>query len=108
MRRLALRGAPRMTAAGLGRLAGAAGLEEVELHCTPVTNEGLGRLADLPALRALTVSDDHRHDRLDDRGLPHLARLTGLRRLRLSGGWASAAGVAELRPSLPGCEITTD
>jgi hypothetical protein len=43
---------------------------------------------------------------LDDRAVPHLLALKGLKQLNVAGTKLSAAGLKQLREGLPQCKIT--
>ena len=60
-------------------------------------------------LPQLELLDLNYNERLDDDGLTHLATLTSLKRLSLSGNVSlSAAGIESLHQALPGCRIVSD
>lgn len=113
--------------ADLAGLAGAPALETLVLFNFNVSpsGDGLKALADLPALKDLSLSgldvkDSHlRHlagvkslrklnlgaINLTDAAVPELAKLTWLEELTLSGGRFTKDGVEKLRQALPRCKV---
>jgi hypothetical protein len=99
-------------------------LKYLSLYGTPITDYGISRFAQnklvvlslggtgisgpgLDGLRscaALHTLELH-HTRIDDASIPYLARLTQLANLNLTGTAITDAGLAQLRRSLPNCNI---
>jgi hypothetical protein len=83
-------------------------LKTLSLINTKITDQSLPSLKDLPSLHELIVFHERwRGQTFTDAGLIHLKKLTNLKKLNLSGGWASEKAVEELRQALPQCNITT-
>jgi len=76
-------------------------LETLHLNNSQVTDVGLKHLASLRDLSILYLDDTQ----ITDAGLVHLTDLKGLRFLNLYRTQVTDAGVAELRKSLPNCQI---
>jgi hypothetical protein len=73
----------------------------LDLSNTEVTDAGLGELARLSGLQALSLS----WTKVTDAGLGELARLSGLQALSLWRTSVTSAGVAKLQQALRGCSI---
>jgi hypothetical protein len=82
------------TDADIGGLTGLAGLHDLILRDTLVTDAGLARLKLTRRLRLLDLDDAS----ITDGGLSHLAALPSLRGLYLAGTRVSDAGLQALRP----------
>ena len=65
----------------------------VGLNCKPSTDETLHRLAELPHLEVLDLTNT----RITDRGLADVGKLKGLKYLRLDGTETTDAGLVHLR-----------
>ena len=76
----------------LGHVAGLAGLKELDLRGTSVTDDELKHLRRLPSLRKLLLSDT----RVGDRGMEHVKHLRGLEKLNLYGTRVSDEGIGYL------------
>ncbi len=96
--------ADQTTDATLALVAKIAGLERLDLHGCPITDEGLPHLAGLTSLKTLILSDCE----FTDAGLSSLAGLTNLEELRLASsfgdspqikgpGLAALAGMTKLQ-----------
>jgi internalin A len=70
-------------------------------RCSTVRDAGLSYLTRLPNLQELDLHDTA----VTNEGLKSLAAMHSLRRLRLSGSRATAAGIAGLKRKLPLCQI---
>lgn len=107
LRKLEIRGAPAITDAAMAHVARMIELRELDLTSTGITDAGLIYLENLPRLQKLRL------DRAAGAGMVHLAKLTGLVELSLSGCRLEGAGLACLRPlvnlrrlSLTGSRVT--
>ena len=81
-------------------------LEILELVNIDVTDDGLAVLRSFPRLKDLTIYRDGFRERLlTDTAVRDLRNLNKLTRLNVAGGWMSKTAVAELRRSLPDCEV---
>jgi Leucine-rich repeat (LRR) protein len=60
-------------------------------------------LAELPELQYLLLDNDA----ITDTGLEHLARISKLKHLHVSGTKASEEGIAKLKRKLPALEVNT-
>ena len=92
-----------ITDAGLVHLKGLTNLQTLSLYGTQITDAGLVHLEGLTNLQKLFLDGTH----VTDAGLEHLKGLTKLERLYLylNRTQITDAGVAELKKSLPNCEI---
>jgi internalin A len=81
----------------LTHIAQLSGLEELDLHRSPVTDATLARLDGLTELQSLIVF----HTGISDAGLQRLKRLGRLRNLSIENTKVTDAGVEELRKALP-------
>ena len=98
-----LRLPPRITDAGLARIASHAHLTAIDLSRTGVSDAGLAHLAALTRLQTLNLG----LTRITSDGLAHLRGLAQLRYLGLfQCDQVSAAAVSELQQALPECKIT--
>ena len=78
----------------------------MQLIATQVDDDGLPVLKSFPRLRELTLFHERwRNPTFTPAGLVQLEGLKGLRRLELSGGWASRQDIRALRKALPDCSI---
>jgi hypothetical protein len=107
LRRLKIYGGfPGIGDRGFARLKPLSKLEELQLINTQVTDEGLPVLKSFPRLRDLTLFHEKwRNFTFTPAGLVDLEGLKSLRRLELSGGWASKNDIRALRRALPDCSI---
>ena len=130
LKALRLAGCVKMTDKAAETVKGFAGLEEVSLPST-ITDKGVKALTGLKKLKSLylggctaltdaAVKDiaDNMPDlvaldvgaidgtKITDASVPHLARLTKLRTLNLTGSKTSLDGLKVLREKLPECKIT--
>ncbi len=78
-----------------------AGLEELDLHRSPVTDASLAHLEGLTDLQSLTLF----HTDLTDAGLMRLKNLRRLRSLSIENTKVTDAGVQELQQALPNLKI---
>lgn len=78
---------------GLSYICDCAGLDDLVLQNTALSNEGLAQLARLPQLTHLRLKDNRQ---LDDGCAPHLAALLGLVNLQLHETSIGRAGLAQL------------
>ncbi len=85
----------------LKRLSGLSGLEELDIKCTQVTDEGISALASFKSLKSLDVSDT----RVTDRSVEQLTRMESLSFLRIQGTLITESGADRLRFALPDCKI---
>ncbi len=99
LQQLILRNTP-VTDAGLGHLRGLAGLQSLILDNTEVTVAGVAHLQGLAGLRELSLGGT----RVKDAGLEHLKGLAGLRRLGLDNTPVTDAGLAHLK-GLAGLQV---
>lgn len=76
-------------------------LQYLQLSSTRVNNAGLVHLSKLTGLRVLWLYDTP----VSDAGLAHLHTLTGLRVLNLRSTLVTSAGVDALQSALPQCEF---
>jgi hypothetical protein len=76
-------------------------LQYLQLSSTRVNNAGLAHLVKLTGLRVLWLYDTP----VSDAGLAHLRSLTGLRVLNLRSTLVTSAGVDALQAALPQCEF---
>lgn len=76
-------------------------LQYLQLSSTRVNNAGLAHLSKLTGLRVLWLYDTP----VSDAGLVHLRSLTGLRILNLRSTLVTSAGVDALQAALPQCEF---
>jgi hypothetical protein len=76
-------------------------LQYLQLSSTRVNNAGLAHLSKLTGLRVLWLYDTP----VSDAGLAHLRALTGLRVLNLRSTLVTSAGVDALQAALPQCEF---
>jgi internalin A len=83
--------------AELTQIARLSGLEELDLHRSPVTDATLGRLDGLTDLQSLIVF----HTAISDAGVRRLKRLGRLRNLSIENTKVTDAGVQELQKALP-------
>jgi internalin A len=83
----------KITGKGLAVIAGATGLQYLELEGVPLTDPDLAALRGLTDLVHLEINSPD----ITDLGLAHLSGLVELRRLHLSGTQVTAAGIAHLR-----------
>jgi hypothetical protein len=90
------------TDAGLVHLKGLTQLRRLYLGDNDVSDAGLVHLRGLTNLKLLNL----RGTQVTDAGLPHLGGLTQLQYLNLSGTQVTAAGVAQLKRTLPNCQIS--
>jgi RNA polymerase sigma factor (sigma-70 family) len=86
---------------GLKELARLTKLEELWLGLTHVSGAGLKHLASLQQLRTLGLSGTN----VTDVGVADLKKLKNLVRLNLEDTKVTQAGIAELKISLPNCQI---
>ncbi|MBO0698461.1 MAG: DUF1080 domain-containing protein, partial [Zavarzinella sp.] len=93
-----------MTDDGLKHLARLPLLEQLHAEKTKVTDAGLAHLAAAPKLRGLFLQDTA----LTDAAVGHLKKLAGLKELHLEGTGVTDAGRAELKNTLPSCQITPE
>jgi hypothetical protein len=98
---LSLKGS-KLSPASLKYVAQLEQLESLGLDQTNVTDDQLADLTGLSRLRILWLSSTS----ISDVGLEHLKSLRGLQILHLSDTQVSNEGVAELRRSLPNCQVT--
>ena len=99
-------GKPRVGDDGLAILKECKKLEILELVNIDVTDDGLAVLRSFPRLKDLTIYRDGFRERLlTDTAVRDLRNLNKLTRLNVAGGWMSKTAVAELRRSLPDCEV---
>lgn len=99
-------GRPGVSDAGFARITSLQSLECLKLVNTHITDTSLPSLKKLPKLQTLVLYHDaFREATFTDRGLNHLKALTRLKRLELTGGWASASAVNELVKAMPDCTI---
>jgi hypothetical protein len=70
--------------------------------CERVTDAGLARLQGLTGLQQLDLTSCRQ---VTDAGLAHLKGLTGLQQLNLECERVTDAGKAVFRAALPGCKI---
>ena len=101
LRRLDLDRTP-VTDAGLQHLAGLSHLQRLWLRGTRVSDSGLMHLTRLPRLTELRLTHCRQ---ISDGGVASLKRIKGLKRLAIEGTRITESGIAELRASLPECEI---
>jgi len=89
-------GASKYTPRGLAQLAGLASLEKLSLtgFATPLSDEALAALAELPALRQLELQ----FLSVSDAGMRQLARMTELAGLSLLAVDVTDTGIASLAP----------
>src|SRR5262249_32223565 len=87
--------------AGLAHLAGLAGLVELELAGTAVTDKGLVRLKQHPQLRVLDLAGT----KVTDDGVAKLAGLKGPRLLVGAGTEGTERAAEPRRKALPKCRI---
>jgi hypothetical protein len=76
-------------------------LQYLQLSSTRVNNAGLAHLSKLTGLRVLWLYDTP----VSDAGLVHLRGLTGLRVLNLRSTLVTSAGADALQEALPQCEF---
>ncbi|HXG21949.1 MAG TPA: hypothetical protein VNN62_23080 [Methylomirabilota bacterium] len=76
-------------------------VQYLQLSSTRVNNAGLAHLSKLTGLRVLWLYDTA----VSDAGLVHLRSLTGLRVLNLRSTLVTTAGVDALQAALPHCEF---
>jgi len=76
-------------------------LQYLQLSSTRVNNAGLVHLSKLTGLRVLWLYDTP----VGDAGLVHLRGLTGLRVLNLRSTLVTSAGTDALQEALPQCEF---
>jgi hypothetical protein len=76
-------------------------VQYLQLSSTRVNNAGLAHLSKLSGLRVLWLYDTA----VSDAGLVHLRSLTGLRVLNLRSTLVTTAGVDALQAALPHCEF---
>jgi hypothetical protein len=88
--------------AELNHISHLSGLEELDLHRSPVTDESLARLDGLTGLQSLILF----HTPISDAGLMRLKRLGRLRNLSIENTKVTDAGVAELQKALPKLTIS--
>lgn len=88
---------------GLTHLQDLTELTELRLGCPALTELFLVELGGLKKLERLSLARSH----VSDEGAKYLAQLTRLKELDLSDTQVTAAGVAELKKSLPQCRIIT-
>lgn len=72
-------------------------LQELDLSETAITNDGLRHLRNLRQLRLLSISATP----IDNRGLTHLTNLTQLEELHIDGTQVTSTGLQTLRQSIP-------
>lgn len=94
---------PGFTVQGLRRinLATWKNLHRLHIGSPSLNNEAIPEIDKAPALTELTIS----YSQVDDAAVPHLAKMTQLRRLELLGLRISDQGEEELRRLLPNCKI---
>jgi non-ribosomal peptide synthetase component E (peptide arylation enzyme) len=73
------------------------------LDGTGITSAGLAIVAELPALRILSLDDTA----IGDEGASYLMRMKSLQVLSLVGTHLSAASADRLKAALIGCEVRT-
>ena len=78
-----------------------AGVREIDLGGTEISDEGLEYLKYFPRLEWLCLEETA----ISDNGLQHLAAITGLKKLELKGTSVTSHGVAMLRRAMPTCDI---
>jgi hypothetical protein len=101
-------GNPSVSDSGFAHITSIPSLECLKLVNTHVTDESLSSLKNLPKLRKLVLYHEaFRGVTFTDAGLMHLMVLRKLKRLELTGGWASVSAVNVLRKALPDCTIDT-
>jgi hypothetical protein len=88
--------------ADLIRISHLSGLEELDLHRSPVTDARLAHLERLTGLQSLILF----HTDVSDAGMAHLKRLTRLKSLSIEDTKVTDAGVLELQKSLPNVAIS--
>jgi hypothetical protein len=93
LKKLELLRVPELTDATLAHIAGLTNLEEITLSGANITGTGLVHLAGMGKLKSLVIPNTA----LDDAGLAELGRLTSLQKLYIGGsGEYTDAGVARL------------
>ncbi len=106
-------GYSQITDSGLYRLAGLRQLRTLVLGGNKLTETGLAAVSELAALERLDLGGKQRTDSglwavsISEAGAQVLARLTGLKVLRLAGATVSPEVIRSLRESLPNCKIVT-
>jgi hypothetical protein len=99
-------GSPSVDNEGLLQLKGCTNLESLELINTKVTADGLDVLAELPKLQSLKLFyEAWRKNGLTDAVFGNLKNLKMLKRLEISGDWASAKAIDEIKLALPDCDV---
>lgn len=83
--------------AELIQISNLSGLEELDLHRSPVTDARLGYLEELTDLQSLTLF----HTPISDTGLAHLKRMHRLRMLSIENTSVTDSGAQELQRVLP-------
>jgi hypothetical protein len=101
-------GNPSVSDGGFTHITNIPSLECLKLVNTHVTDKSLPSLNNMSKLRTLVLYQEaFRGATFTDAGLDHLKALRKLKRLELTGGWASVSAVNELRKALPDCTIDT-
>jgi hypothetical protein len=85
---------PRITDAGLPRLAGLAGLGILDLSGQPITDAGVRRLVPLRSLKSLYLAGT----KVTDAATPALSQMPGLEEIALDETQITDAGLARLKP----------
>lgn len=88
--------------AGLLSINGLAGLVELYLSGSGITNAGLASIQELKGLHRLYLYDTL----VTDTGLETLKELNGLNYLTLSGSKVTETGLNKLKETLPGCRVS--
>lgn len=73
----------------------------IMIHHVPITDKGLDHIATMTGVKTLTLKNVP----VTDEGIPALARMKNLKRLNLWATQMSSDGVSRLRTELPECEI---
>jgi Leucine-rich repeat (LRR) protein len=92
-----------VTDTGLESVGKLTNLEELILVGTPISDAGLSHLTGLSKLKILSIKECNK---VTDAANPVLSKLQSLQKLSLDQSGYSENGVAELRKSLPECEIS--
>ncbi len=92
---------PELSDAELIHISTLSGLEELDLHRSPVTDDRLGHLAGLTDLQSLILF----HTPISDTGLGHLKKMHRLRMLSIENTGVTDSGSAALQKALPQLSI---